>query len=254
MKRTLTFLYGTVAYFAFFGVFMYFIGFVGNLTPVAIDSPRQSPLMIALLVNLGLVALFGVQHSVMARPAFKRRITRYISPAIERSTFVLAASLLLALLMWQWRPMGGVVWDVSNPVARGLLYAVYGFGWVLLLSASFVINHFDLFGLRQAWLAFRGEPYTSLQFRKPWLYRQVRHPLYLGLFLGLWAAPVMTVTHLALAAGLTVYTVIGTVFEERDLTVQHPEYAAYRARVPRYLPRLFGRRSVALYVPSGSEA
>jgi len=238
MQRILTLLYGTVAYLAFFGTFMYFIGFVGNLTPVAIDSPRQGPLGAALLVNLGLVALFALQHTIMARKPFKRWITRHISPAVERSTFVLASTGLLALMMWQWQPLGGVVWEVQAPAARAALYAVYGFGWVLLLAASFSINHFDLFGLRQVWLAFRGRPYTPLQFRGPWLYRQVRHPLYLGFFLGLWATPSMTATHLVLAAGLSAYILFGVRMEERDLVADHPEYADYRKRVPMFVPRL----------------
>lgn len=254
MHRTLTFLYGTVAYLAFFATFCYFIGFVGNLTPVGIDSPREAPLVLAALVNLGLVVLFGVQHTIMARPAFKRWVTRYIPPAIERSTFVLAATALLALMMWQWQPMGGIVWQVSDPAARGAIYAVYGFGWALLLFASFVINHFDLFGMRQVWLAFRGRPYTRITFRNPWLYRQVRHPLYLGFFLGLWAAPTMTVTHLALAAGLTAYILVGVRFEERDLAREHPEYESYSRRVPRFFPRLPGRTAGPPLATGTSEA
>ena len=254
MKRTLTFLYGLVAYVAFFGTFVYFMGFVGNLTPVGIDAPREAPLASAILINLGLVAVFGIQHSIMARAAFKRWITKFISPAVERSTFVLTATALLAFLMWQWQPVGGVLWNVENPVARGTLYAVYGFGWVLLLTASFVINHFDLFGLRQVWLAFRGKPYTRIQFRNPWLYRQVRHPLYLGFFLGFWAAPTMTVTHFALAVGLSAYILIGVRFEERDLMTEHPEYRAYRARVPAFVPRLVGRPATTALTPDGAEA
>jgi protein-S-isoprenylcysteine O-methyltransferase Ste14 len=254
MQRILTLLYGTVAYFAFFGTFMYFIGFVGNLTPVAIDSPRQGPLGPALLVNLALVALFGLQHTVMARKPFKRWITRYIPAAAERSTFVLAATLLLALMMWQWQPVGGVVWEVTAPAARAALYAVYGFGWVLLLAASFSINHFDLFGLRQVWLEFTGRPYTPLPFRGPWLYRKVRHPLYLGFFLGLWATPSMTVTHLVLAAGLSAYILFGVRLEERDLIADHPEYAEYRRRVPMFVPRLTTRPSGGVARLGGVEA
>jgi protein-S-isoprenylcysteine O-methyltransferase Ste14 len=238
MQRALILLYGTVAYLAFFATFMFFIGFVGNLTPVAIDSPRQGTLGAALLVNLALVALFGVQHSVMARKPFKRWISRLIPPAAERSTFVLASTLLLALLLWQWQPLGGVVWEVRSPVFRAVLYAVYAAGWVLLLGSSFAINHFDLFGLRQAWLGFRGLPYQPLPFRSPWLYRQVRHPLYLGFFLGLWAAPNMTVTHLVLAAALSAYILVGARLEERDLSTAHPEYRSYRTRVPMFVPRI----------------
>jgi protein-S-isoprenylcysteine O-methyltransferase Ste14 len=228
MKRVAALLYGTLAYFAFFGTLVYFIGFVGNLTPVGIDSPREGPLANALLINLGLVALFGIQHSIMARKRFKAWITQYISPAIERSTFVLVATGLLALMIWQWQPIGGAIWDVEAPAARAALYALYGIGWTLLLAGSFVINHFDLFGLRQVWLEFRGKPYTPIRFRNPWLYRQVRHPLYLGFILGLWAAPTMTVTHLVLAAGLTAYILVGIRFEEQDLVAAHPEYSCRR--------------------------
>ncbi|MEO8139464.1 MAG: methanethiol S-methyltransferase [Gemmatimonadota bacterium] len=244
VKRALILLYGTVAYFAFFGTFVYFIGFVGNLTPVAIDSPRQSPLAAAFFVNLALVVLFAAQHTIMARKPFKRWISRHIPYAVERSTFVLAATLLLALMMWQWQPLGGTVWEVTTPALRALLYGFYAFGWVLLFAASFAINHFDLFGLRQAWLGFRRMPYTPIQFRNPWLYRQVRHPLYLGFFLGLWATPTMTVTHMVLAAGLTAYTFFGVGLEERDLVVDHPEYEVYRETVPMFVPGL--RRAAAV--------
>jgi len=245
MKRGLILLYGTVAYLAFFGTFMYFIGFVGNLVPVSIDSPRQGGLGAALLVNMALVALFATQHTIMARKPFKRWITRYIPEAGERSTFVLAATSLLALMLWQWQPLGGVVWEVKAPALRAMLYAVYGFGWALLLGASFAINHFDLFGLRQAWFGFRGKAYQPLEFRNPWLYRQVRHPLYLGFFLGLWAAPTMTVTHLVLAAGLTAHILFGVRLEERDLVAEHPEYEAYRRRVPMFVPGLKGAGAAA---------
>ncbi len=238
MKRLLILLYGCIAYFAFFGAFVYFIGFVGNLTPVAIDSPRQGPLGAALLVNLALVALFGIQHSIMARKAFKQRITRIIPAAAERSTFVLASTLLLALMMWQWQPLGGTIWSVETPALRAALYLVFALGWVLLFASSFIINHFDLFGLRQSWLGFRGTPYSPITFRDPWLYRQVRHPLYLGFLLGLWSTPSMTATHLVLAVALSAYIMIGARLEERDLIEEHPEYAHYRTRVPMFVPGL----------------
>jgi methanethiol S-methyltransferase len=252
MKRGLLLLYGTVAYLAFLATFMYFIGFVGNLTPVAVDSPRAGSLGMALLGNLVLVALFAIQHSIMARKSFKQWITRYIPPAAERSTFVLAASSLLALLMWQWQPMGGMVWHVGTSALRTALYGIYAFGWVLVLGSSFSINHFDLFGLRQAWFGYRGRLYQPLRFRNPWLYRQVRHPLYLGFFLGLWATPNMTVTHLVLAAGLTAHILFGVLLEERDLAADHPEYEAYRDRVPMFFPRLTRRRRTAAFAPFAS--
>jgi methanethiol S-methyltransferase len=172
----------------------------------------------------------------MARKPFKRWISRHIPAAAERSTFVLAATGMMAMMMLLWHPVGGAVWTVETPALRALLYGIYGFGWVLLLASSFTINHFDLFGLRQSWLAFRGRPYTPIQFRNPWLYRQVRHPLYLGFFLGLWATPTMTVTHLVLALGLSAYILVGVRFEERDLIAEHPEYATYRQRVPMFIP------------------
>ena len=243
MKRALILLYGTVAYLAFFGTFVYFIGFVGNLTPVAIDSPRSGPLGSALVVNLVLVALFALQHTVMARKPFKQWISRHIPAATERSTFVLAATSLLALMMWKWQPMGGEVWTVQTPAIRAVLYVTYALGWTLMLASSFSINHFDLFGLRQAWLGFRGKPYAPIQFRNPWLYRQVRHPLYLGCFLGLWATPTMTITHLVLAAGLSAYILFGVRLEERDLIAEHPEYETYRQRVPMFIPGLKGAAS-----------
>jgi len=254
MKRLLILLYGLVSYLGFFGTFMYFIGFVGNLTPIAIDSPRQGGLGAALLANLGLVALFATQHTIMARKPFKRWLLQYIPAAAERSTFVLASTTLLALIMWQWQPLGGGVWQAEAPALKALLYGIFGLGWVLLFAASFSINHFDLFGLRQAWLGFRGRAYAPVPFRNPWLYRQVRHPLYLGFFLGLWATPVMTVSHLVLAAGLSAHILFGVRLEERDLIADHPEYAGYRRRVPRFFPGLKPSTSGDERLPGGAEA
>jgi methanethiol S-methyltransferase len=254
VKRALILLYGTVAYLACLAALVYFMGFMENLTPVSIDSPRQGPVGVALLVNVALVALFAIQHTVMARKPFKRWVTEHIPAAAERSTFVLAASVLLGLIMWQWQPLGGVVWRLESPAIRALLYGISGFGWVLLLAASFAINHFDLFGLRQSWLGFRGKPYTPVQFRNPWLYRQVRHPLYLGFFLGLWAAPTMTVTHLVMAAGLTAHILFGVRLEERDLVVDHPEYEGYRRRVPMFFPGLKGNRPAEEDALTGANA
>lgn len=252
-RRLLTFTYGTLAYLLFFGTFLYLIGFVGNLTPKAVDSPASGSALLALAVNIGLVMLFGLQHSIMARPQFKRRWTRIIPREIERSTFVLATVLALGLLMWQWRPLGGVIWQVEDTALKAVLYGVFAFGWGLVLVATFLINHFDLFGLRQVWLALRGTPYTPVRFAKPWLYRQVRHPLYLGFLLAFWATPTMTVTHLVLAGALTAYILMAIRLEERDLSAAHPEYAVYRTRVPMLIPRLgnAGERSETL---AGSEA
>jgi len=243
MGPIIAFVYGVVAYAVFFGSFLYAIGFVGNLVPHGMDAPPVGPLGTSLLINLGLLGLFAVQHSVMARPAFKRWWTRIVPQPVERSTYVLASSLALVLLFWQWRPLGGVVWDIDNPVGRVLMYAGFAFGWGLVLVATFLINHFDLFGLRQVWLHLRGRPYTSLPFRTPGPYRLVRHPLYVGWFFAFWSTPTMTTTHLLFAVATTAYILIAIQLEERDLVNALPEYAAYRNRVPMLIP---GRRHGAV--------
>ena len=238
MKRTLTLAYGVASYVIFFATFLYAIGFVGNLlVPKSLDSPATDPWPRALAIDLALLSLFAVQHSVMARQGFKRRLTRLVPAAAERSTYVLASSLALLLLFWQWRPLGGVVWDVQHEAGRALLYAGFTFGWLLVLVTTFVINHFDLFGLRQSWRAFRGQPQQSLHFVTPILYRLVRHPLYVGWFFAFWSTPVMTVTHLLFAVMTTAYILVAIRLEERDLLRAHPEYAEYRRRVPMLVPR-----------------
>lgn len=243
MKRWLIFLYGVVSYAIFFLTFLYAIGFVGNFgVPKTMDSLPQVPLAIALLINTGLLSLFAVQHSVMARPGFKRWWTRIIPAEAERSTYVLLSSLALILLFALWQPLGGVVWNVESPVGKALLYGGFAFGWALVLVATFLINHFDLFGLRQVWLYLRGEPYRPLQFGMPVLYRYVRHPLYLGWFFAFWCTPTMTLTHLFFAIVTTAYIVVATQFEEHDLIAEHPEYAQYRKDVPMYLPFTKRRR------------
>ena len=206
--------------------------------PKSLDSPATDPWQTALAINLGLLSLFAVQHSVMARPGFKRLVTRVIPPAVERSTYVLASSLALILLFWQWRPLGGVVWDVQNEIGRLVLHGGFAFGWALVLLSTFVINHFDLFGLRQTWRAFRGQPQAGLRFATPVLYRIVRHPLYVGWLFAFWSTPTMTVTHLLFAAVTTAYILIAIQLEERDLMAAHPEYAGYRQQVPMLVPGL----------------
>ena len=234
------FVFGVVAYLCFFATFLYAIGWVGNLVvPRSIDSAPEGPLGIALLIDLALLGLFAAQHSIMARPAFKQWWTRIVPTAAERSVYVLLSSLALLLLFWQWRPLGGVVWDVQSTAARLVLQATFASGWALVLVTTFLINHFDLFGLRQVWLHLRGVPYRQLKFVTPGPYRLVRHPLYVGWLLAFWATPTMTATHLLFAAVTTGYILIAIGFEERDLAEIHgPDYAAYRRRVPMLVPRV----------------
>ena len=239
MKRVLVLLYGVVCYAIFFATFLYAIGFVGNfLVPQSIDAARTTSLAAALAIDIALLGLFAIQHSVMARPAFKRWWTRIVPSVMERSTYTLLSSLALLLLFWQWRPIGTVIWNVDNETARTLLYAGFAFGWLLVLVSTFLINHFDLFGLRQVWLYFRGRPYTEIPFRTPMLYKLVRHPLYVGWFFAFWCAPTMTAAHLLFAILTTTYILIAIQLEERDLVGAHPEYATYRKQVPMLVPFL----------------
>lgn len=246
MKRLLVLLYGVVCYAVFFATFLYAIGFVGNiLVPKSIDSAPVAGFGTALAVNLALLAAFALQHSVMARPAFKRWSTRLIPEAAERSTYTLFSSLALIALFAFWQPMGGVVWEVTDPLAQGVLYGLFAFGWALVLVSTFLIDHFDLFGLRQVWLYFRGRPYTPLPFRTPGPYRLVRHPLYVGWLFAFWATPTMTAAHLVFAVMTTAYILVAIQLEERDLLDAHPEYAGYRRRVPMLVPRLSAPRRSA---------
>ncbi len=244
--RVALFAYGLACYGLFLGVFLYAAGFLGNLAvPKAIDSARTDPLWLALAIDLGLLALFALQHSIMARPGFKRWWTRLVPPAAERSTYVLLSSLALGVLMWQWRPIGGEVWDARTPALRGALWTGFGLGWLLVLGATLQINHFDLFGLRQAWLFLRGRAYTRVPFQVPVLYRIVRHPLYVGWIVAFWCTPTMTATHLVFALVATAYILVAIRFEERDLVRAHGAgYLDYRRRVPMLVPvRLGGRRA-----------
>jgi len=235
--RILTLAYGTLSYVFFFLTFLYAIGFVGNLVvPKSMDSTATDSWLTALTIDLGLLSLFALQHSVMARQGFKRLLTRVIPAAAERSSYVLASSLALILLFWQWRPLGGSVWEVQNEVGRAVLQVGFTLGWTLVLVTTFVINHFDLFGLRQAWRAFRGEEQKALGFSTPFLYRIVRHPLYVGWFFAFWSTPTMTVTHLLFAVMTTAYILVAIQLEERDLMRAHPEYAEYRRQVPMVVP------------------
>jgi len=237
MSRVLVFLYGVASYCAFFVTYLYAVGFVGNLVvPKSLDGAPTAPFGVALLINLGLLSLFAVQHSVMARPWFKRGVLKALPQPAERSTYVLASSLALMLLFWQWSPLGGVVWDIQNPTGRAVTYALFGFGFLLVLVTTFLINHFDLFGLRQVWLYLLGREYKPLHFVTPGPYRLVRHPLYLGWLFAFWAAPTMTVTHLLFAVVTTAYILVAIQFEEHDLIAEHPEYQEYKRRVPMIIP------------------
>jgi methanethiol S-methyltransferase len=243
-NRVFTFLYGAICYVAFLASFLYAVGFIGNFAvPKSMDSISGDGWQRSLLIDLGLLALFALQHSVMARPGFKRFFTRIVPAVIERSTYVLASSVALMFLFWQWRPLGGVIWDVQNALGRAALYSGFGLGWLVVLYATFLINHFDLFGLRQVWLNLKGQPQTQIRFKTPVLYSVVRHPLYVGWLLTFWCTPTMTVTHLFFALATTAYILIAIRLEERDLMKLHPEYAAYREQVPMLVPGL--RRRVA---------
>jgi methanethiol S-methyltransferase len=237
MSRIVAFVYGSASYVVFLATFLYAIGFIGNFgVPKSLDSSAQDPWTTALAIDLGLLLLFAVQHSVMARRGFKRFLTRIIPPVLERSTYVLASSAALLFLFWQWRPLGGVLWDVQNPIGRTLLYGGFAFGLALVLFSTFVINHFDLFGLRQVWRNLQGQPQSGLRFVSPWLYRMVRHPLYVGWLFTFWSTPTMTLTHLLFASATSAYILVAIQLEERDLIREHPEYAVYRKQVPMLVP------------------
>lgn len=239
MRRFLVLMYGLAAYSLFFGIFLYSIGFVGGfLTPTTLDGPLQGSIGTAVAINLGIALLFGLQHSVMARPAFKEMLTKFIPQPMERSTYVLATNLVMLLLFWQWRPMGMMVWTVQHPLMQGMIWTLYGAGWLTVFGTTLLINHFDLFGLRQVWLYFCGQPYTQLKFVTPGPYRYIRHPLYIGWLMVFWFTPHMGAAHLLFAIGMTTYILIAIQFEERDLVKYHPDYADYQQRVPMLIPRL----------------
>ncbi len=238
MNKVIAFLYGAVAYAVFFMSFLYAIGFVGNVVVLkSIDSGPASTLSEALLVNLALLGLFALQHSGMARQGFKRWWTRIVPQPTERSTYVLTSSLLLLLLFWQWRTVPGVVWEVESPAAKAILWLLFAMGWTQVLVSTVLIDHFDLFGLRQVYLFARGKAYESPAFEESSLYKYVRHPLLLGFIIAFWATPRMTVGHLIFAVATTGYMLIAIQLEEQDLLAFHGgAYEDYRRRVPMLLP------------------
>lgn len=239
MGAALALVYGAVCYAAFLVAILYGVGFVENFAvPTALDGRQSSSVSLAVAIDVALLALFAVQHSIMARPRFKVWWTSFIPHSIERSTFVLLTSLILLLLFWQWRPLDAIVWRVDNTIGSSVLLAVSLFGWLLALISTFLINHFDLFGLRQVYLSWRRQTYTNLPFRVVGLYRLVRHPMMLGFVIAFWATPRMTAGHLLFAVATTAYILVAVRFlEERDLVTALGEpYAAYRRRVPMLLP------------------
>ncbi|MGX7895820.1 methanethiol S-methyltransferase [Tsuneonella sp. HG222] len=241
MAAVVSLLFAAASYAIFFATFLYLIAFTGDMpfVPVTVDRGLQASPILAAVINVGLIATFGLQHSVMARKGFKQAWTRIVPKHLERSVYVLAASLALILLFALWHPIGATVWSVENPLGRGLLWALFATGWVTVLVSTFLLNHFELFGLQQTWFHARRRESAAPVLREPFFYRFVRHPLYSGFLLAFWAIPVMSVGHLLLAAGMTVYILIAIRHEERDLVdLFGQQYVDYRARVGMLTPRM----------------
>jgi methanethiol S-methyltransferase len=238
LKRLTFFAYGVIAYVVFLATFLYAIAFVGGFAvPTRLDADAAGPLLPSLAIDALLLTIFAVQHSVMARRWFKTWWTQFVPHEIERSTYVLCASLALMLLLWQWRPLGGVVWSVKSAAGVAVLQMLFAAGWTLVLVVTFLINHFDLFGLRQVWYALMDKSLPKVSFKTPGPYRVVRHPLYFGFVLAFWMTPTMTAAHLVFAIATTAYIVLAIQFEERDLVAEHgAAYEHYRRRVPMLVP------------------
>ena len=238
MKKLLVLFYGIVNYALGSAALIYLIAFVFNLfVPLTIDSGEPGNVFLASAINIGLMSLFGLQHSIMARPAFKKWLSKYLPPAVERSTFLLGTAIVTFALCLLWQPMPEVIWQADNVVLYNTLLAIGLSGWVLVFVSTFLINHFDLFGLRQVWLYFRGRQYTPLSFKLSALYKIVRHPIMTGVFIGIWFTPVMTVGHLLFAAGMSAYILIGVYHEEKDLITTHgSRYLSYMKTTARFFP------------------
>ena len=254
-KRVLFFGYGVACYTIFLATFLYAVAFVGNFgVPTALDGPAARPVLDAIAIDAALLALFALQHSVMARGWFKRRWTRIVPKPIERSTYVLFSSLALLLLFWRWEPIGGIVWSVESTAGARVLGTLFAFGWSLVLVATFLIDHFDLFGLRQVWLHLAGRPYAPRPFATPGPYRLVRHPLYVGWFFAFWMTPTMTAAHLLFAIATSAYILVAIRLEERDLVREFgAAYESYRRHVPMLVPRARGG-TVLTTIPAGRRA
>ena len=246
MQRVLVFVFGTVSYVIFLGVFLYLAGFLANFfVPRTIENGIKTPLTQALLIDFGLVLLFGLQHTVMARPNFKKWLTKTVPQPAERGVYVMLTNIVLILLYWQWRPTTETIWHIQNSAGQAAMYGLLGLGFLIVLVTTFLINHFDLFGLRQIWLHLKGKEYTSLGFVLPGPYKFVRHPLYVGWIIAFWATPLMSYSHLLFAAGMTVYILIAIYYEERDMVKFFSEYGEYRKKVPMLIPRFFGNRDAS---------
>lgn len=249
MQRILALGYALIAYLIFFATFLWLIAFLADVAifPTTVnDAVNGSTLTTALLVNVALIALFGLQHSVMARPAFKTKWTRIVPQSVERATYVLAAAIALAILLRYWHTIGGTVWDVRGSALEPVIWMVFAVGWSVLLLSTFLINHFELFGLSQAWFHGRTRQVAAPELRQPLFYRYVRHPLYLGFSIAFWATPHLTVSHLLFAAGMQIYILVGIAHEERDLVAHFgPAYDDYRAKVGMLIPGIGRRRPAA---------
>lgn len=238
MKKIFVFIFGLLSYLIFFATFLYWIGFMENIfVPKGIDAGISEPVFTAIIINLLLVLLFGIQHSVMGRGKFKKWLIRFVPKEAERSVYVLVSTLILIFLFWQWRPIDINIWNVENNTAQNIIYGFFVLGWIILLISTFLINHFELFGLQQIYTNLRNRPMKYPEFQMPLLYRIVRHPMMIGVIIAIWATPHMTAGHLMFSVLMTGYILIGTIYEEKDLVKNFGgKYIMYRNTVPKIIP------------------